>query len=181
MTSSHAEGRGSFRAQYPAVIQCKTAEERSHSIEIVLKDVAGLVPGAYQGRGKGNRFLDDVCEADVLIHIVDGSGNVDAQGHANGGGDPVSDIEWIYAEIHRWISDNVWAKWNNVTRALNNPHYGGKKKGANDAAWDTLCALFSGYRSLPRNSLVSALISIRCIQKPARSWKCGRVRNSIGR
>ena len=42
-------GRGSFRAEYPAVIQCKTPEERSHSIEIVLKDVAGLVPGAYQG------------------------------------------------------------------------------------------------------------------------------------
>ena len=69
-----------------------------------------------KGRGKGNRFLDDVCEADVLIHIVDGSGNMDEQGHSNGGGDPVSDIEWIYAEIHRWIADNVWAKWSTVSR-----------------------------------------------------------------
>lgn len=35
-----------------------------------LKDVAGLVPGAYQGRGRGNKFLDDLTDADVLIHIV---------------------------------------------------------------------------------------------------------------
>lgn len=141
-------GRGSYRVEYPAVIQC-SPEARSHGVEIFLKDVAGLVPGAYQGRGKGNRFLDDVCEADVLIHIVDGSGHVDEQGVGNGGGDPVSDIEWIYAEIHRWISDNVWAKWNNIRRILQNQHFAGKAKGANDAAWAKLAGLFSGYRSVP--------------------------------
>jgi hypothetical protein len=43
-------------------------------LPIVLKDVAGLVPGAYQGRGRGNAFLDDLAECDVLIHVVDASG-----------------------------------------------------------------------------------------------------------
>jgi len=39
-------------------------------IPVCLKDVAGLVPGAYQGRGRGNKFLDDLTDADVLVHIV---------------------------------------------------------------------------------------------------------------
>lgn len=34
-----------------------------------LQDVAGLVPGAYTGRGRGNAFLNDLLDADVLIHV----------------------------------------------------------------------------------------------------------------
>ena len=44
-------------------------------------DVAGLVPGAHQGRGLGNKFLDDLRHADALIHVVDVSGTTDAEGH----------------------------------------------------------------------------------------------------
>lgn len=47
---------------------------------IIVKDVAGLVPGAYQGRGKGNAFLNDLCDADVLIHVIDASGCSDKDG-----------------------------------------------------------------------------------------------------
>ena len=43
-------------------------------VPCLLKDVAGLVPGAYQGRGKGNKFLDDLTDSDVLVHILDSSG-----------------------------------------------------------------------------------------------------------
>ena len=39
-------------------------------ILVLLKDVAGLVPGEYQGRGRNN----DLTDADVLIHILDASG-----------------------------------------------------------------------------------------------------------
>ena len=78
-------GRACFRAEYPPAIRmrpCAAAPEDSgpasaagpaagssgrwHDVEVVLKDVAGLVPGAYQGRGKGNRFLDDLCGAGAL-------------------------------------------------------------------------------------------------------------------
>ena len=38
---------------------------------LTYQDVAGLVPGAYQGRGRGNAFLNDLTDADVLIHVVD--------------------------------------------------------------------------------------------------------------
>jgi ribosome-binding ATPase YchF (GTP1/OBG family) len=40
-----------------------------------------LVPGAYKGRGKGNRFLSDLCDADVLIHVVDVTGRADRDGN----------------------------------------------------------------------------------------------------
>ena len=45
-----------------------------------LKDVAGLVPGACEGRGKGNKFLNDLLDADVLIHVIDVSGETDENG-----------------------------------------------------------------------------------------------------
>lgn len=48
---------------------------------MIVKDVAGLVPGAYKGRGKGNRFLNDLCDADVLIHVVDATGRSDKDGN----------------------------------------------------------------------------------------------------
>ncbi|KAF7115885.1 hypothetical protein CNMCM5793_003628 [Aspergillus hiratsukae] len=49
------------------------------SVPIELLDVAGLVPGAHQGRGLGNKFLDDLRHADALIHVVDVSGTTDAE------------------------------------------------------------------------------------------------------
>jgi len=33
--------------------------------------------GAYKGRGRGNAFLNDLCDADCLIHVVDVSGTTD--------------------------------------------------------------------------------------------------------
>ena len=46
-------------------------------IPIEAIDVAGLVPGAHEGRGLGNKFLDDLRQADAFIHIVDASGSTD--------------------------------------------------------------------------------------------------------
>ena len=43
-------------------------------IPVELIDCAGLVPGAWQGRGLGNQFLDEIRKADALIHIVDAAG-----------------------------------------------------------------------------------------------------------
>jgi len=43
-------------------------------VPIELMDVAGLVPGAHLGKGLGLSFLDDLRQADVLIHVVDMSG-----------------------------------------------------------------------------------------------------------
>eukprot|EP00939_MAST-03C_sp_MAST-3C-sp1_P001789 g1789.t1 len=101
-------------------------------LRIRIKDVAGLVPGAYQGRGRGNAFLNDLCDADVLIHIVDASATTDARGNSSLSaatattytkddapeevGDPVDDVVWIRRELHRWIFANVSAKWPQICR-----------------------------------------------------------------
>lgn len=47
-----------------------------------LCDASTLLPGAYQGRGRGNAFLGDLCDAAVLIHVVDASGTTDSKGVA---------------------------------------------------------------------------------------------------
>tara|TARA_B110000914_G_scaffold32253_1_gene24999 strand:- start:517 stop:930 length:414 start_codon:yes stop_codon:yes gene_type:complete len=36
-------------------------------VPVTLVDVAGLVPGAHQGRGRGNQFLSDLARCDALI------------------------------------------------------------------------------------------------------------------
>jgi hypothetical protein len=81
-----------------------TAHKRRR-MAVTLKDVAGLVPGAYQGRGKGNAFLNDLCDAHVLIHVVDASGQTDQGGAATDGdgGDPLGDIAWIRAEVRAYV------------------------------------------------------------------------------
>ncbi|RAP50268.1 MAG: redox-regulated ATPase YchF, partial [Methanosphaera sp. SHI613] len=46
-------------------------------IPVELIDVAGLVPGAHEGKGLGNQFLDDLRQAKALIHVIDASGSTD--------------------------------------------------------------------------------------------------------
>ena len=86
-------------------------------IPIKLIDVAGLVPGAHEGRGMGNKFLDDLRQADVLIHIVDASGSLDAEGQevAAGSYNPVEDVKFLEDEITEWILGIVTKDWRRIT------------------------------------------------------------------
>ena len=54
--------------------------EGKRFVPVELMDVAGLVRGASEGKGLGNKFLDDLREADAFIQIVDISGRTDAEG-----------------------------------------------------------------------------------------------------
>jgi ribosome-binding ATPase YchF (GTP1/OBG family) len=97
-------------------------------LPVLLKDVAGLVPGAYQGRGRGNQFLNDLCDANVLIHVVDASGTADAQGNAvilptcgeeeedEDAPDPLDDLAWIRNELVEWVYTNIMVKWDSIRR-----------------------------------------------------------------
>ncbi|KAJ1900846.1 hypothetical protein LPJ66_001200 [Kickxella alabastrina] len=85
-------------------------------VPIRLMDVAGLVPGASEGRGLGNQFLDDLRHADALIHVVDASGMTDDQGRETRGYDPVDDIRWLRGEIEAWIFGNLDRKWGGTVR-----------------------------------------------------------------
>ncbi|HJX04424.1 MAG TPA: redox-regulated ATPase YchF [Thermoplasmata archaeon] len=74
-------------------------------IPIEVLDVAGLVPDAHAGRGLGNKFLDDLRQADAFIHVVDASGGTDFEGNPVGVGDhdPVLDVNFLEKEISYWI------------------------------------------------------------------------------
>ncbi|WP_299237326.1 redox-regulated ATPase YchF [Natronomonas sp.] len=70
-----------------------------------LVDVAGLVPGAHEGRGLGNQFLTDLNEADVLIHVVDFTGRTDLNGEPTEDHDPREDIDFLETELDMWYLD----------------------------------------------------------------------------
>ena len=65
---------------------------------IELKDIAGLVKGAHQGEGLGNRFLAHIRECDALIQVVRCFEDDDIV-HPMGSIDPIRDIEIINTEL----------------------------------------------------------------------------------
>jgi len=83
-------------------------------IPIQLLDVAGLIPGASEGLGLGNKFLDDLRHAHVLIHVVDVSGTTNEKGETTEGYDPSNDIDWLNLELHSWIFNNLWKRWDSI-------------------------------------------------------------------
>ena len=92
-----------------------------------ILDVAGLVPDAHEGKGRGNQFLDDLRAADALIHVVDVSGSTDAEGnpippHTH---DPTSDVDFLQREIDHWIAGIVGKGWASLARGMTAA--GGKK------------------------------------------------------
>jgi hypothetical protein len=66
------------------------------TIEFV--DIAGLVKGASQGEGLGNKFLSHIREVDAIIHVVRCFENDDIT-HVDGNIDPARDIETINLEL----------------------------------------------------------------------------------
>ena len=87
-------------------------------IPIEVIDVAGLVPGAYEGKGMGNKFLDDLRQADVLIQIVDCSGQTDLEGNSVENADPLEEVQFLKDELHHWIGEIVVRNWSRSARAV---------------------------------------------------------------
>jgi ribosome-binding ATPase YchF (GTP1/OBG family) len=87
-------------------------------VPVELVDVAGLVPGAHLGKGKGNAFLDDLRQADVLIHVVDASGSTNEKGEPveAGSHDPIKDIEFLEEEIDLWFFGIIEKNWAKISR-----------------------------------------------------------------
>ncbi|MBQ5397214.1 MAG: 50S ribosome-binding GTPase, partial [Candidatus Methanomethylophilus sp.] len=70
-------------------------------IPVELLDVAGLVPDAWQGKGLGNKFLDDLRQADAFVNVVDASGSTNIEGLPGKPGefDPTEDVTFLRNEI----------------------------------------------------------------------------------
>lgn len=89
-------------------------------VPVKLIDVAGLVPGAHEGKGLGNQFLDDACQAQVLIHVVDIAGATDIQGQpvTPGSHDPLEDVAFVADEFDQWFKAILDRQWEKLSREV---------------------------------------------------------------
>ncbi|KAK4669343.1 uncharacterized protein QC763_202120 [Podospora pseudopauciseta] len=149
--------------RYNLTDKCKpnygSCDNGRRSVPIELLDVAGLVPGAHEGKGLGNKFLDDLRHADALIHVVDASGTTDAEGKVTRGYDPSVDIAWLRSEIVAWIRGNLMAKWGSIKRR----HIAVKA-----TAVETLQNQFSGYGST--STVVARTLDKLGLKEPLEEW-----------
>ena len=104
-------------------------------VPIELYDVAGLVPGAHEGRGLGNQFLDELTNADAILNVLDASGSTDEEGEPveAGSHDPVEDVEFIEQEMNQWLTGIIDRNWESVERKSRSPDFD-----INDALTDLL-------------------------------------------
>jgi len=93
-------------------------------LPIELIDVAGLVPGAHEGKGLGNKFLDDLMQAKVFIHVIDASGSTNIEGTPvdPGSHDPLEDIEFLEEEIVMWMYGILSRNWVRLIRKVGAEH-----------------------------------------------------------
>lgn len=89
-------------------------------VPVEMLDVAGLVPGAHEGKGMGNQFLDDLRQADAFIHIVDASGSTNEKGEAISAGsyDPALDIIFLEKELDMWYYSILKKGWERLSRRI---------------------------------------------------------------
>ncbi|NOZ59369.1 MAG: redox-regulated ATPase YchF [Euryarchaeota archaeon] len=89
-------------------------------VPVEMIDVAGLVPRAHEGRGLGNRFLDDLRQAGALIHVVDASGGTDEEGNPlkPGEHDPREDVRFLEEEIELWFFGIFKRNWEKLARRV---------------------------------------------------------------
>ncbi len=76
-------------------------------VPVKLVDVGGLIPGSHLGRGIGNKFLNDLRQASVMIQVVDASGLTDSEGKPTSGYDPSTEIEFLEREIDLWFAEVI--------------------------------------------------------------------------
>lgn len=99
---------------------CGNCVDGIRFIPVKLIDIAGLVPDAHKGRGLGNAFLDNLRQADAIIHIVDSSGSTDEEGNEIGIGerDPLEDVKFFERELVLWLYGIVKKNWDKIVRRI---------------------------------------------------------------
>ena len=102
--------------------QCNPREghclNHNRFLPVQLIDVAGLVPEAYQGKGMGNEFLNDLNQADILIHIIDVSGSTNEKGELVEplSYDPSNDIKFLEKELDMWFFSILNKNWEKFSK-----------------------------------------------------------------
>ena len=103
-----------------------SCEGHQRYVPCMLVDVAGLVPGASQGRGRGNAFLSDLAECDALIQVIDVAGTTDIEGNPTGIKatkeqaieQALAEVEFLTGELDAWILGLVKDGWSRGARRI---------------------------------------------------------------
>jgi len=107
----------------------RCGNERCHDgtryVPVELLDVAGLVPGAHEGKGLGNQFLDELTNADAILNVVDASGGTNAEGEPVEVGtyDPVEEVDFVEREMDQWLAGIIDRNWEGVERKSRSPDF----------------------------------------------------------
>jgi hypothetical protein len=94
--------------------------EGVRTVPVTIIDVAGLVPGAHEGKGLGNQFLDDLRAAQGFLQIVDLSGSTTLEGqmselHAH---QPIEEVKFLEEELVLWIAGILSRQWDRAVRGV---------------------------------------------------------------
>ncbi len=104
-------------------------------------DIAGLVAGAHQGEGLGNRFLANIRETDAICHVVRAHCDPNVV-HSEGSVDPLRDIETIETELVYADLEQAERRHGRVIREAR----GGDRGAVAEEAWlrEVIAALQAG-------------------------------------
>jgi GTP-binding protein YchF len=115
---------------------------------IDFHDIAGLVAGAHQGEGLGNKFLANIRETDAIVHVVRAHTD-ESVIHPEGDPGPLRDIETIEAELALADLEQAERRLQRVSRVAKS----GDRVAAAEEAWlqQAIAALQRGepVRSVP--------------------------------
>ena len=139
--------------------------EHQRFVPIELMDVAGLVPGASQGKGLGNKFLDDLRQADAFVHIVDVSGETDEKGKPTKNHNPCKDVLFLEEELNEWYYGILMKVWKSFARKT-------EMENANFA--EAVAKQFSGLK-VKEEQVKDVLLKLSAQEKPS-MWKDKQLR-----
>lgn len=114
-----------------AKVAAITTSAKIINAQMEFVDIAGLVKGASEGEGLGNKFLSHIREVDAIVHVIRCFED-DNITHVHGKIDPINDIEVIETEL-------ILSDLESVTRRITN--ISKKAKGGDKEAKEELDAL----------------------------------------
>ena len=111
-------------------------------------DIAGLVKGASQGEGLGNKFLSHIREVDAICEVVRcfEDGNII---HVEDGVDPIRDIEIINLELILSDMESVQKKYDKAVSLIG---YESNSLRKVKSSYNKLCKVLNKYDFKPRNN-----------------------------
>lgn len=143
--------------------------EGNRFVPIDLMDVAGLVPGASEGKGLGNQFLDDLREANVFIQIVDCSGTTNSEGKVlekDQEYDVCEDVYFLEKELDNWYYNILMKAWKSFSRKVE----------MEDAKFsDAVATQFSGLK-VSEEMVKNVLLKLNLPERPT-LWDDSQLRN----